>query len=226
MTIIFFYWTHSDVALIINGRSVGKFVCRKGNSGFCAVAVVREWPENFLIQWTTIAIDQFLFAPSDTVAHEAIGDVQTVRILLVDVDHELEGIADFDIFCQFIAWIDFHMARRHRNFISWVTVWNKKSENHDIIERANLKFAFTRTHYWVIFHDHGDRFPRHLWTLEASARQLPSTNGMLWTLLLLRDSYSDIGCDNLYPNRSPALSEAAERSYWRTQYHRRPKRMQ
>ena len=221
MTIIFFYWTQSDVALIVNGRCVRKLVRREGDCCFCAVAVVWKWTENFLIQWTTVFVNESLFTPANSITYEAVSDVQSIRILLVDVDHELKWIADFDIFCQFIAWIDFHMARRHWNFILWVTVWNRKQKTMTSFN-TKLKFAFTRTHYWVIFHDHVDRFPRHLCMLEVSAHHHLSVNGMLTTLSPLRDSYSDIWCDNLFPNRSPASSEAAERSYWRTQCHRHP----
>lgn len=132
MTIILANWTQTDVTLIVNGCSVRELVSREGDRGFCSVAVVREWAENLLIQRASVAVNQPLLAPSNTISHEAVGDVKAVGILLVDVNHQLEWIADLDVFRKFIVWKYFHMARGHWNFICWVTETNwegKKTMN-------------------------------------------------------------------------------------------------
>lgn len=111
-------------------------MCGEGNGSFRAIAVVREWSEDLLIQRTSITVDQLLFAPADSVAHQTVGDVQTIGILLIDVDQQLQRIADLHILREFIARINFlqlgkclntigsarsslthHMAQRHWDIV-------------------------------------------------------------------------------------------------------------
>lgn len=71
---------------------------REGYRGHRSVTVVGKRSEDFLIQWATMAVDKLLLAPADAIPYEAISYVQTVQLLLIDIDNQLEWIADFDVF--------------------------------------------------------------------------------------------------------------------------------
>lgn len=149
MTIILFKWTQSDVTLIVDGCSVREFMSRECDGGFCSIAIVREWTENLLIQRASIAVNQSLLAPSNSISHEAVSDVKAVRILFVDVNHQLEWITDLDVFRKFIVWKYFHMARGHWNFICWVTEtnWEDKKTMNCFAGHFWVRNDLTLTHY-------------------------------------------------------------------------------
>lgn len=117
MAVFFVQQTQSHVALVIDRCRIRKFVGRKGDSSFCPIAVVSEGTKNFLIEWTTLIIDQSLLAPTETVAYKTIGHMQAVLLLLIYVDYQFKCIAYLNTVREFLAPKNLHMARRHWNFV-------------------------------------------------------------------------------------------------------------
>lgn len=86
--------------------------------GLGLVPRVLERAHDVRIDRTTLRVDEPLLAPSEAVAHQAVGDADAPGVLLVEGDDQGEGVADPDVLGDLahagIAGEDAHRAAGHR----------------------------------------------------------------------------------------------------------------
>lgn len=107
----------SHVALVVDGRSVGELVRLEGDRSAGLVHRVLERAQDLAVHGTSFVVDQWLLAPVETVAHEAVRNTHAVGFLVVNADDESERVSDLDIlgydFFLRVANEDLHAASGH-----------------------------------------------------------------------------------------------------------------
>ena len=86
-----------DVALVVDAAGVGELVGLEPHQGRGLARAVLELPHDLRVQGAALAVDEVLVAPAEPVPHGAAGHVHPVDVLVVDADHEGQGISDLDV---------------------------------------------------------------------------------------------------------------------------------
>ena len=86
-----------DVALVVDTAGVGELVGLEPHEGRGLARAVLELPHDLCVQGAALAVDEVLVAPAEAVPHGAAGHVHPVDVLVVDADHEGQGVSDLDI---------------------------------------------------------------------------------------------------------------------------------
>ena len=86
-----------DIALVVDAAGVGELVGLEPHQGRGLAGAVLEFPHDLGVQGATLAVDEILITPSEAVPHSAARHVHTVDILIIDADHEGQGVSNLDI---------------------------------------------------------------------------------------------------------------------------------
>ena len=86
-----------DIALVVDAGGVGKLVSLEPHQGGGLAGAVLKLSHDLLVHGAALGVDETLVAPAQTVPHRAAGHVHAVDVLVVNADHESQGVAYLDI---------------------------------------------------------------------------------------------------------------------------------
>ena len=89
--------TELHVALVVDAGGVRELVSLEPHQGSRLAGAVLELSHDLLVHGATLGVDEALVAPAETVPDGAAGDVHAVDVLVVNADHESQGVANLDI---------------------------------------------------------------------------------------------------------------------------------
>ena len=89
--------TELHIALVVDAAGVGKLVGLEPHQGRGLAGAVLELPHDLLVHGAALGIDEALVTPAQAVPHGAAGHVHAVDVLVVDADHQCQGVANLDV---------------------------------------------------------------------------------------------------------------------------------
>ena len=106
-----------DVALVVDAAGVGELVCLEPHQGGGLAGAVLELPHDLIVHRAALGVDETLVAPAQAVPDGAARDVHPVDVLVVNADHQSQGVADLDVLGhQTLRWLSVensHAGGRH-----------------------------------------------------------------------------------------------------------------
>ena len=106
-----------DIALVVDTAGVGELVGLEPHQGGGLAGAVLELSHDLLVHRAALGVDETLVTPAQPVPDGAAGDVHPVDVLVVDADHQSQGVADLDVLGhQTLGWLsveDPHAGGRH-----------------------------------------------------------------------------------------------------------------
>ena len=85
------------ITLVVDTAGVGKLVSLEPHQGRGLAGAVLELPHDLIVHGAALGVDETLVAPAQTVPDGAARDVHPVDVLVVDADHQSQGVADLDV---------------------------------------------------------------------------------------------------------------------------------
>ena len=105
------------IALVVDAAGVGELVRLEPHQGRGLAGAVLKLPHDLLVHGASLSVDEVLVAPAQPVPDGAAGDVHPVDILVINADHQSQGVTNLDILRhQTLGWFtieDPHAGGRH-----------------------------------------------------------------------------------------------------------------